>query len=65
MHMKLKPTHPKKINKFNLQGRVSPLLLAIVILIVGLLMDEWWWKVGLFIIIIVFIEAYYKYRNLD
>ena len=46
-------------------GRVRPLVLALVILVAGLLLDKWWWHVGGVIMIVIFIEAFYRYRTLD
>ena len=46
-------------------GRIRPFVLALVILIAGLLLQKWWWQIGAVIMIVLFVEAYYRYRTLD
>jgi hypothetical protein len=46
-------------------GRIRPFVLALIILIAGLLLDKWWWHVGVVIMIVLFVEAFYHYRPLD
>jgi hypothetical protein len=46
-------------------GRVRPFVVALLLIILGLLLHQWWWKVGGVIMIVLFIEAYFRYRSLD
>ena len=55
----------QKIKLVSQKGRIRPFMLAVIIIAAGLSMDQWWWMVGLGIIIVLFIEAYYRYRTLD
>jgi hypothetical protein len=48
-----------------MSGRARPLVLAITILAAGLLLDKWWWQVGGVLLIVLFVEAFYRYRTLD
>jgi hypothetical protein len=46
-------------------GRVRPFVVALSLIILGLLLHQWWWRVGGVIMIVLFIEAYFRYRSLD
>jgi hypothetical protein len=52
--------HPKNSGEI----RIDPVL-AITILAAGLLLDKWWWQVGGVLLIVLFVEAFYRYRTLD
>ena len=45
--------------------RIRPGFLGFFILVLGLLMDKWWWQIGATILLILFIEAYFRYRTMD
>lgn len=46
----------------SIDGRVRPVIFGIIVMVSGLLLDRWWWKVGGIILIVVFVEAAYRYR---
>ena len=46
-------------------GRIYLSLLAILILVAGLVLDKWWWQIGALLIIVLFVNAYSRYRTLD
>lgn len=54
----------KKKSKMQYLGRVRPMVLSLLIILVGVLTDnDWWWKVGLIMLISLFIGGYYRYRT--
>lgn len=55
---------PKPIIKKSQFGRVRPLVIALVLIAVGLILDKWWWQIGLTILVVLFVEAFYRYRSL-
>jgi hypothetical protein len=46
-------------------GRIRPFVLALFIIVLSLLLHNWWWKIGAIIMIILFIEAYFRYRGIE
>jgi hypothetical protein len=57
---------PGKKIKIRELGRIRPFVLGLVILVAGLLIQKWWlWQIGLTILIVLFIEAYFRYRTSD
>ncbi|MBL7671758.1 MAG: hypothetical protein JNM39_14825 [Bdellovibrionaceae bacterium] len=44
-------------------GRIRPLVLAVIILLAGLLLDKWWWQIGGILVLVIFVEAFYRYRT--
>jgi hypothetical protein len=46
-------------------GRIRPFVLALIILVSGLILQKSWWQVGLVIMIVLFVQAFYRYRSLD
>lgn len=60
--MKSNLKDPKKLSQL---GRIRPFVLGLTLLILGIVFDKWWWGIGLLIIIVLFIEAYFRYRPMD
>ncbi len=55
----------KELRPIFTAGKVRPFVLGVLIMLSGLLLEKWWWKVGGIILIVVFVEAAYRYRTLD
>lgn len=46
-------------------GRVRPLVLALILLALGLVFDRWMWQIGMILIVVLFVEACFRYRSLN
>lgn len=52
--------------KQNMNGRVRPLVLALILLIGGLAHDHWWmWGIGAMVIILLIAETAYYSKHID
>ncbi len=58
-------TSPQNNLKRSQAGRIRPFVLAVIILSAGLLLGKWWWQIGGVLLIVLFVEAFYRYRTLD
>lgn len=46
-------------------GKIRLVALALVILATGLIMGKWWWQIGGIMLIVIFVQAFYRYRSLE
>lgn len=47
------------------RGRAHPLALGLILLVTALLLHKSWWWVGLVVVLVVFVEAWFRYTRLD
>lgn len=46
-------------------GRIRPVVIGLIVLVAGLLMHRWWWEIGAILLIVIFVDAYFRYVTLD